>query len=139
MGRSIGAVLLGFLYALASIMLAVMILWFCFADAGEPGEDGTKSVPESLLVLRVVCVFAGAVLAGFMTAHIARRAELAHGLALGAVLVVVLAITTLVIDPDPTPSWYQLALPAVSLPGALLGAQLRTLVKRPPPPAPTSP
>ncbi len=131
MGRSIGAVIVGFLYALATIWLTQMILWFAI-----PEDPAANAVPEARLALTVLCTFGSAVLAGFVTAHVARQAELAHGLAVGAVLVVLLGITTLVIETEPAPAWYQLALPGVALPGTLLGAELRTRVRRPPPPAP---
>jgi putative membrane protein (TIGR04086 family) len=134
MGRSIGAVIVGLLYALATIWLAQVILFFAVPE--EPGADGADSVPETRLVLTVICTFASAIIAGFVTAHVARQAELVHGLALGAVLVALLAVTTLVVETEPAPPWYQLALPAVALPGALLGAALRARVPRPPPPAP---
>ncbi len=131
MGRSIGAVIIGFLYALATIWTTQVILWFAF-----PEDPADNSIPVLRLVLTVVFTFASAIVAGFMTAYVGRQAELAHGLAAGAVLVVLLAITTLVVETEPTPAWYQLALPCVALPGALLGAGLRTRVRSLPPPAP---
>ena len=133
MGRSIGAVIVGFLYALVTIWLSQMILWFAI-----PEDPAANAVPDRRLLFTVLCTFAAAVLAGFMTAYVARRSELAHGLAVGTLLVVLLAVTTLVIETQPTPAWYQLALPAVALPGTLLGAELRTRVRRLPPASPKS-
>jgi putative membrane protein (TIGR04086 family) len=126
MGRSIGSVLLGLLYVAAGLGLARMALWFWLEETASP----------SRLALDVLITFVVTLLAGFVTAHVAGRSELAHGLALGAALVAVLGFTTLVLEPEPAPPWYQLALPAVTLPAALLGAGARALVKRPPPPAP---
>ncbi len=134
MGRSIGAVVVGFLYALAGIWLTQIVLWFALPE--EPGPDGAESMPQTRLILSVTCTFASAVVAGFMAAHVARGAELAHGMALGAVLAVLLGVTTLVLATEPGPPWYRLALPGVALPGTLLGAYLRARVPRPPPPAP---
>ncbi|HKI36498.1 MAG TPA: TIGR04086 family membrane protein [Gemmataceae bacterium] len=137
MGRSIGAVTLGFLYAVAGIWLTQMILWFSIPE--EPGAEDTEAVPELRLALTVFLTFASSFIAGFVTAHVARQVELVHGLALGALLVAVLGVTTMVVQTEPTPAWYQLALPAVALPGTLLGATLRARVPRPPPPAPPKP
>jgi uncharacterized membrane protein AbrB (regulator of aidB expression) len=134
MGRSIGAVVLGFLYALAFVWLVQMVLWFCLPP-GDVQDDETESVPRSRLVLTVVGTFAGAILAGFMTAHVARRAEFTHTLVLGTVLVGALAVTSGCIEAD-YPAWYRLALPATTLPGALLGALLRARCWRTPPPTP---
>jgi putative membrane protein (TIGR04086 family) len=134
MVRSIGAVIVGLLYALAGIWLTQMILWFGFPE--ESGPEGSESIPEARLALGVVCTFASAVVAGFMAAHVSRSAELAHGLALGAVLVVFLGLTTLVFETEPAPPWYQLALPGVALPATMLGAYLRARLPRRPPPAP---
>jgi putative membrane protein (TIGR04086 family) len=131
MGRSIGAVIVGFLYALATIWLTQMVLWFTI-----PEEEATNAVPTPRLVLTVVCTFIAAVVAGFMAAHVARQGGLAHGLALGAILVILLAITTLFVQTEEAPSWYQLVLPLVALPGTLLGAWFRMKVRPPPPPAP---
>jgi putative membrane protein (TIGR04086 family) len=137
MGRSIGAIALGFLYAVAGIWLTQMILWFLIPE--EPAAEGAEAIPEVRLFLTVLSTFACSFIAGFVTAHVARQAELVHGLVLGTVLMVLLAVTTLVVETEPAPSWYQLALPAVALPGTLLGAVLRTRVRRPPPPAPPKP
>ena len=90
--------------------------------------------PESRLVLTVVGTLAGTVLAGFMVAHVARRGELTHALSHGTILVSALAVTTGYIQAD-YPAWYRIALPATALPGALLGAFLRTRCRRTPPQA----
>jgi hypothetical protein len=139
MGRSIGAVIVGFLYALATIGLLQMVLWFAFPE--EPGVEGAGSVPQARWILIVGCTFLGSILSGFITAYFAGGAELVHGLIVGGLLVAVLGVTTLILETEPVPAWYQLALPGVTLPGTLLGAGLRARLRRPPPPAlpPSSP
>jgi hypothetical protein len=130
MGRSIGAIIIGLLYALAGICFTQLILWFCFpAEADEI----LLPPPSAYFALTVVCTGGSAVLAGFMTAHLARSAGLNHGLAVGLLLAVLLALTTLVSQPD-APGWYRVTLPVIGLPAALFGAFLRTRVRRPPPP-----
>lgn len=131
MGRSIGAVIVGFLYALATIWLTQMALWFAI-----PEDPESNAVPTNRLIWTVVFTFLAAVVAGFMAAHVARSGGLAHGLVVGALLVILLGVTTLYVETEPAPAWYQLALPLVALPGTLLGAWLRVQVRRPPPPAP---
>ncbi len=135
--RSLGAVAIGLLYAAAGIWLTQVVLWF--AIPGEPQEDGTELIPQSRLVASVLCTVGSAALAGFMAAHIGGRAELLHGLALGTLLLAVLAVTTQLLMAQPGPPWYQLALPGSAVPGVLLGALLRLRVRRPSSPAPSSP
>src|SRR4051794_19249131 len=107
MGRSIAAVIVAFLYALATIWLTQIILWFAIPE--EPGPEGTEVIPAARWIMTIVCTFFSAGLSGFMAAHFARQADLVHGLAVGAILVIMLAITTLVVNTEPSPSWYQLA------------------------------
>jgi putative membrane protein (TIGR04086 family) len=135
MGRSIGAVTVGLLYALAGICLTQLILWLCFpAD----GDDILAPQPPAYFALTLVCTSGSALLAGFMTAHMARTADLNQGLAVGLLLAALLALTTLVSQRD-SPSWYRVTLPVAALPAAALGAMLRTKLRRPPSPAPPSP
>jgi putative membrane protein (TIGR04086 family) len=134
MGRSIGAVIVGFMYALVIIGGTQFILFFAITE-----EPDAETLPPAHLILTIVWTFLAAVVGGFMAAQFARQAELAHGLAVGALLLVLLAVTTLVVETEAAPPWYQLALPLVALPGTLLGAWLRTRVRRPPPPAPPNP
>jgi hypothetical protein len=131
MGRSIGAVIVGLLYALATIWLTQVVLWFAI-----PEDPAANAVPTDRLVLTVASTFLAAVLAGFMAVHIAREGALAHGLIVGALLASLLAVTTLFVETEPAPAWYQLALPIAALPGTLLGAALRDTVRRPSPPTP---
>jgi putative membrane protein (TIGR04086 family) len=134
MGRSIGAVVVGLLYAIAGNMLAWVVLSFTI-----PQESETDPIPEVRLLLMVASAFVSAAVGGFMSAHVARRRELAHGLALGAALVVLLGGSALALGTEEAPPWYPFALPAVAFPGTLLGAYLRARVPRPPPPAPPKP
>jgi hypothetical protein len=131
MGRSIGAVALGFLYALAMIWLTQLVLWFCLP--GELRDDETEAVPQARLVWTVASGCAGAALAGFITAQLAAHVKMTHGLALGTVLTALLALTTGLREAD-FPAWYRFALPATALPGALFGAFIRTRLRRRPPP-----
>jgi putative membrane protein (TIGR04086 family) len=131
MGRSIGAVIVGFLYALVTIWATQFILFFAI-----PEDADAEGVPAARLVLNVFGTFVAAVVAGFIAAHVARQGGLAHGLAVGVLLLILLAVTTLVVETEPAPPWYQLALPLAALPGTLFGAWLRAKVRRPPSPAP---
>ncbi len=131
MGRSLAAVVVGLLYALALIGLTQFALFFIVPDVSESDD-----APPARLVADLVCTFLASVAAGFMAAHVARQNELAHGLSVGALLLILLAVTTMVLKTQPAPEWYQLGLPVVAIPATLLGAALRARVPRPPPPTP---
>jgi putative membrane protein (TIGR04086 family) len=138
MGRSIGAVTVGLLYTLAGICLTQVILWFCFPEE-EPEYGGfIVPPPPAYFTFTIICTALSAVLGGFMAAHLARRAELTHGLALGLTLAALLAVTALVSQRE-SPAWYRLMLPLAAMPAALLGAFFRARVRGLPPPAPPGP
>ncbi len=121
MGRSILAVLVGF--------IAWTILWLVsnFAIAGAfPDafrEDGsTGSVGILILLLADSATFS--LLSGWLTGVIAKRRQMAHGVALGVILLMV-GIAVQAGYWDLMPLWYHLIFLATLLPMATLGGKLR--------------
>lgn len=84
-------------------------------------EDGsTDSAGLLLLILVLSVVFS--VVAGYVTARLARAKAKQHGLALGLALLAVGLVAQLQFW-DVMPVWYHLSFLALLVPGALLGAR----------------
>ena len=90
---------------------------------GSFDESGLTS-SGGLLVLILVYSVALSVLAGWITARIARRSPTKHALALGA-LQLAIGIAAQAAYWELMPLWYHLPFLALLIPGNLLGAQLR--------------
>jgi hypothetical protein len=80
-----------------------------------------------LLIIGYSVVFS--VLAGWLTARLAGRAEARHALALGLVQVA-LGLAVTVAFYDTAPLWYHVVFVALLMPGNVLGARLRLAQKR---------
>lgn len=89
------------------------------------------SAPSSSQLITIQCLFAiWLMAAGFVAASIGRRHEVAHGLALGGV-VIMLALTLLLRPSDhPSPEWHRNLLIAFSVPMPVLGGWMRLRIKR---------
>lgn len=128
LGRSIGAVLAGFVLIFVSSLGTDVILHATgvFPPWGQPMSEG-------LYVLASIYRALYAVVACAITARLAPRAPLAHALALGALGVVVSSLgaaATWDMVPALGPRWYPLHLIAVSLPLAWLGGRLEAALGR---------
>jgi hypothetical protein len=119
MGRSILAVIAGYLI----IAVAVMALFaISFPDA-DPANIPAPSM--GFMLFSIVYGFVFAVLGGYVTALLAKRAEMKHTLALGA-LGVVLGIISMVTAAGREPLWYQITNMVVIAAAVLLGGYFRT-------------
>jgi hypothetical protein len=121
----ISCVLLGFVADLVFTCAGGFALGFALAlGAGSPeaAAERMQAFDAAAATLVVGCV--GTMLGGFVAARVAKQAPLAHGVALG---VVVLLIGSLVGE-DPftaaMPAWYRIACWALVIPCAVLGAKL---------------
>lgn len=128
LGRSIGAVLAGFVLIFVSSLGTDAILHATgvFPPWGQPMSEG-------LYVLASIYRAVYAVVACAITARLAPRAPLGHALALGALGVVVSSLgaaATWDMVPALGPRWYPLHLIGVSLPLAWLGGKLEAYSRR---------
>jgi hypothetical protein len=129
--RSVLAVVVGFVVtAVASVGtdgVLMLLLPRSIIEAQPP--------PPGLLVGILFYCFVYAVLGAYVTALIARRAEVRHALALGAIaLSIGIALSLPVLlgrssDP-PMPAWYALLSLALVIPATALGGCLRVLQRR---------
>jgi hypothetical protein len=122
MGRSILAVLVGYFVIAAAIIVTGVALTVLFPDASDPEGMRFRAAPWLLFILGSGFVYA--VAGGYVTAVVARRSEIKHALALGA-LMVVLGVVTLAAEYGRYPLWYQLGLVLIAVPGVVSGASLR--------------
>ncbi len=117
--RSILSVLAGF--ALWTVVWLASNAALAAAMPGAFREDGsTDSVGMLLLILVLSVVFS--VIAGYVTALLAREKTKQHALALGLALLAV-GIFAQVQFWDVMPVWYHLSFLTLLIPGVLLGAQ----------------
>lgn len=121
MGRSILAVVVGF--------IAWTILWLVsnFAIAGAfpdafREDGGTASLGILLLLLADSATFS--LLSGWLTGVVAKRRQVAHGVALGVLLLAV-GLFFQISSWSLLPVWYHLVFLAMLLPMAALGGKLR--------------
>lgn len=117
--RSVAAVVAG--YALFAVS-AVLIF-------GVSGRDPHAAAPVAFMIGSTLYGVVFALLAGYLCARVARRAELAHGLALGALLGAASVVSIVARRPGAT-VWSQTAALTLMAPAAVLGAWLRALQLR---------
>jgi hypothetical protein len=90
------------------------------------GKSRIESVPLLLFIL--LCSVVLSVIAGYLTALIARRSEMAHAFALG-LLQLALGIFFQTQSWNLLPVWYHLTFLALLIPANLLGGQWRLMQK----------
>ena len=113
--RSVLAIMVG--YGLIAI---AVILFFITRDVGDP-----EQIAGSFMLFSIGYSFCVAVGGGYVTAIVAQRAELQHGIAL-SVLIVMLSGVSISITADQAPIWFQIAYCIAGVTGALAGAFLRS-------------
>jgi hypothetical protein len=123
MNRSVAAVVIGYV-TLAAAGVAKLIAFKRFFPEvlPAPGED---VFPDTMWLLALLgsdlVLMIGA---GYVTAVIARRAPIAHSIALGAVIAV-FGLIWMFVFWGWMPLWYQVVLFSVALPAAATGGALR--------------
>jgi len=121
--RSVGAVLAGLLVnAIAStatdLLLVAAHVFPPLAQFGHP-----ESFSDSLLLIALFYRTLYGVLGCYVTAHLAAQCPMAHSLALGCIGFVI-GVVGAVATWGTWTSWYSLAIIAVTLPSAWLGARI---------------
>jgi hypothetical protein len=135
MGRSIKAVVGGFLWILLARVGAFAALTYSFPDTFPAlRNEGFTAPPAWMSLLVLALTVPCGLLGGYMAGIIAGRSEPRHGLAAGLVAAGVDAVVLLSYERRGfTPPWCLVAFPIVLVPSALLGGGLRALQRRPPP------
>src|SRR5687768_5713203 len=123
MARSILSVLAGVFTSMLLVNLASVVLYAAVPDLRAAFER--KQVPgPGWVALNLLLSLAFASAAGWVTATLARRAEMKHAGALAA-LITVLNLITLATGKGFPPAWWTAAEGAVGVAGVLLGGWLR--------------
>jgi hypothetical protein len=138
MGRSIVAVLLGIVVA-GGLIFALEVAGHRVYPPPEGLDMNDREAmkkyiadaPVGALVYVLLAYAVGGLVGGFLTAWVARRAPVLHGLILGSVFLSLGVVNLLTL---PHPAWFVAANLLVFLPPAYLGA---LLAPRPTPPSPT--
>jgi fructose-specific phosphotransferase system IIC component len=130
MGRSILAVIVGMVVWAVLWMGSNQVFFLIFPDLMDlEGPIDNAGVLLTFLLISVLL----SVIAGYITAWIARRRPLTHALVLG-IIQLTIGIIMQVQFWELMPVWYHLSFLALLIPGYLVGAMLRSTKMRPPQP-----
>lgn len=121
--RSILAIGAGCVALIAPALLTDTILMKLF-PAMVDAQGHVTSMAVAFLMLSYSIAYCA--VAGYVAALIARRREVAHALALGVVLVLLLIYPTIKFW-DMTPTWYHVALFVLTIPACVAGGRWRSL------------
>lgn len=119
--RSIGAIAVGYLayIILSGIGGFVLVMSFPEVASQVPRDPGT-----GFLVAGLVLGVLFAIVGGYITAVMAKTAEIRHALSLGGVIVL-LGLVSMVAMSSPQPLWAQLSGLIFAVPSVYLGGRLR--------------
>ena len=124
MVRSVIAVVVGY-----GVLAAVRFAKFAAIQALFPGAlpaPGEDVFPSTFWLLTILASdVVTMIVAGYVTAAVARRAEMGHALALGGVMVF-LGLVSMFVNWLQEPLWYQVTLVAIAIPAAVTGGSLRS-------------
>ena len=124
MVRSVIAVVVGYAVLAAATMAKFAAMQALFPWAlPAPGEDVFSST--FWLVTILLSDVALMIVAGYVTAAVARHAEVGHTVALGGVMVV-LGLVSMFVNWLQGPLWYQVVLVSIAVPAAVTGGSLRS-------------
>lgn len=119
--RSIGAVAVGYLtyIVLSGIGGLALVMGFPEVVSQTPQDPGT-----GFLVAGLVLGILFAVVGGYITAVVAKTAEVPHALSLGGVIILIGLVTTVFMQ-SPQPLWAQLSGFILAVPSVYIGGVLR--------------
>ncbi|HEX6631982.1 MAG TPA: hypothetical protein VF048_12865 [Gemmatimonadaceae bacterium] len=122
--RSVLAVVAGYLVSALLVFVGFAVLGRLAPAALSAA--GLAATPRPGVVLGVLLMdVVIAIVAGYVTAVIARHAVIGHAFVLGA-LMLVLGIVTSWVSPEREPTWYALWMPILVLPAAVIGGMIRS-------------
>jgi hypothetical protein len=112
------------------LTIAVAFVWPAYRAHGRTWfESGVFTFEPPMAALNVLCWVLAAVLAGWLTAAVARRPEPVWVLAI--VLEGYLAVVHLILEWSTFPWWYNLGVVLTAAPAVLLGGKLAGRLARP--------
>lgn len=123
MGRSIVAVVAGYLAMFIGVAIGLAILLASFPDA-FPDQPGPYDGPTFVLVLEIVMSLLAALAGGYACGYVARSKEVQHAAVLVG-LMAVLGVVSLIGEAGLKPLWSSLAILVLPPAAVLYGAVLR--------------
>src|SRR5262249_54559793 len=120
MVRSILAVIAGYLV----LALFIGVVDFIISRISPEHFPNGADPAVHWMIVELVCGLALLIAGGYVTAKLARRAELKHALALG-IFAVVMALVSLFVYHGKQPAWFQGVILLGAIPAALAGGRLR--------------
>ena len=122
--RSVLAVVAGYLVSTLLVLVGFAVLGRIAPAALSAA--GLAATPRPGVVLGILLMdVVVAIVAGYVTALVARRAVIGHAFVLGA-LMLVLGVVTSWVSPEREPTWYALWMPILVLPAAVVGGMIRS-------------
>jgi hypothetical protein len=136
MGRSVGAVIGGFLWTFSGVTAVNFALLLTVPDAFQRASENSPPIPTTPMMLLLVPVYAlCGMLGGYVAAFVARRAELLHGLGVTGLMAALGAVTLGQLYGQ-VPTGYLLASTAAWVLSPTLGGWIRSRQTRPGAPQP---
>ena len=124
LARSVLAIVAGYLVSATLVLVGFTVLGRIAPVAMSVA--GLAAAPRPGMVLGILLMDAIiAIVGGYVTALIARRAPIGHAFALGA-LMLVLGIVMSWTSPEREPTWYAIWMPILVLPAAVIGGMIRS-------------
>ncbi|MEM6992235.1 MAG: hypothetical protein AAF721_17120 [Myxococcota bacterium] len=122
-GRSIGAVVAGYVAMVVGVTLGLALLMWIAADE-FPRDPGPYRGATWVLVVELGMAFAAAVGGGYVCGWVARRAERGHALALAGLMLALGAVSATA-EAGLKPLWSSVGIVIVGVAGVVLGAAIR--------------
>jgi len=120
--RSILAVAAGYMAMALAVTAGSRTLTAAFPDYARAPE--TRVTPILPMILELVWAIPSAILGGYVTARIARRAQNRHVAVLAGIVIVLAIGFALIESGGPIPIWFRVLLPMVAAISVLIGGRL---------------
>ncbi len=132
MVRSLAAVLAGYLFMAATVIVGTIVATALFIPGGLAAArsgEAPASLPGLYLAANLAISAFGAVLGGWLAARIATRAPFGHAVVLAAFVAAIAIVYARTAAVSTQPTWYSLAIGATGVAGVLLGGRLRAAAR----------
>jgi len=121
MGRGVVAVIVGYIVAVALILVSFGILGSTMPDAfPKPGEEPTVFILVLTLVISAISSIISGVVIGAMVRYSAR----AYAVILG-IFMILMGIVSMILEQGAKPVWWHLTIFVLIIPCTVMGASLR--------------
>jgi hypothetical protein len=129
MKLNIKAILIGWITDLAgsfvtSILIGIVISVSLISGGTRPEQIAERMTNSPLMSIGLLLGLMMSTVGGWVAANVARRDEVAHGVATGLLSIVMYWLLTRSLSGGTSPAWYDLAATLLTIPCAALGGYL---------------